>query len=55
MNRKERRTIKAPTQYRALEYCELNMICPISDSGIVMDNPTVTTNGVVRSIAYAQQ
>lgn len=45
----------APTQYRPLEYCELKIICPMRDSGIVSDNPTVTTNGVVRSMAYAQQ
>lgn len=55
MNKKEITTIKAPTQYKALEYWRLKTICPISDRGIVNDNPTVTTNGVVRSIAYAQQ
>jgi len=55
MNRNDRRTMDAPTQYRALEYCELSIICPINDSGMVMVNPTETTKGVVRSIAYAQQ
>jgi hypothetical protein len=55
MNKKDRRTIQAPTQYKALEYWELKIICPIKESGIVMEIPTVTTNGVVRSMAYAQQ
>jgi hypothetical protein len=55
MNRKDKRTMNAPTQYRALEYCEFKIICAISDSGIVMVNPTETTRGVVRSMAYAQQ
>ena len=45
----------APTQYRALEYCLLIIIWPINDNGIVIESPTVTNNGVVRSIAYAQQ
>jgi len=51
MKRKERKTIHAPTQYNALEYCELRIICPTRDRGMVKDNPTVTTKGVVKSIA----
>ena len=49
MNKKDERTIQAPTQYVALEYWALKTICPIKDSGMVMDIPTVTTNGVVTS------
>ena len=55
MNKKESSTMKAPTQYKALEYWELRIIWPIKDRGIVNDNPTVITKGVVSSIAYAQQ
>lgn len=55
MNKKEKNTMKAPTQYNPLEYCDRRIICPIKDSGIVKDSPTVTTSGVVNSIAYAQQ
>jgi hypothetical protein len=47
--------MNAPSQYQALEYCELSKICPIRDRGMVIEIPTVTTNGVVRSMAYAQQ
>jgi len=43
----------APTQYTQLEYCEYWIISPISESGIVSEMPTVTTSGVVRSMAYA--
>jgi hypothetical protein len=51
MNRKERRTIKAPTQYRALEYWELRTIWPIRERGMVIERPTVMTKGEVRSMA----
>ena len=51
----EHSTINDPTQYSILEYWLLSIICPINDNGIVIDSPTVTTKGVVRSIAYAQQ
>ena len=37
-----------------LEYCWYWNISPMSDSGMVRDRPTVTTNGVVRSMASAQ-
>ena len=30
------------------------IIWPISDSGMVKDNPTVTSTGDIKSIAYAQ-
>lgn len=55
MKRKERTMTNAPTQYNPLEYCELIIICPTKDRGIVNDSPTVTTSGVVRSIAYAHE
>lgn len=53
MNKKEMRTTAAPTQYTQLEYCEYCIISPMSDKGIVRDRPTVTTRGVVSSMAYA--
>lgn len=49
----EKNTNVAPIQYSALEYRFCITICPINDSGIVRLSPTVTINGVVRSIAYA--
>lgn len=54
-NKKEINTTPAPTQYTQLEYCEYWIISPISDSGMFSDKPTVTTSGVVSSIAYAQR
>lgn len=51
MNRKEMKTIPAPIQYMALEYCAYCTISPMRESGMVMDRPTVTTSGVVRSMA----
>lgn len=53
MKRKDSKTMHAPTQYNALEYCWLSAICPIRDNGIVNDSPTETTNGVVKRMAYA--
>jgi hypothetical protein len=51
----EKKTIAAPTQYMALEYWACRKIWATRDRGIVRLMPTVTTSGVVRSIAYAQQ
>lgn len=48
------RIMMAPIQYATLTVCELRTICPTSEIGIVKLNPTVTTNGDVKSIAYAQ-
>jgi hypothetical protein len=53
MNKNDTNTTAAPIQYTMLEYCWYCIISPIRDSGIVSDRPTVTTSGVVRSIAYA--
>jgi hypothetical protein len=53
-NRKDTNTTAAPIQYIMLAYCWYWIISPMSDSGIVRDKPTVTTKGVVSSMAYAQ-
>lgn len=53
MNKKESRTIPAPTQYKKLENCWYCIISPIRESGIVRDSPTVTISGVVSNMAYA--
>lgn len=53
--RNEQTTSTAPIQYMALEYWPCRKIWATRDRGIVKLRPTVTTNGVVRSIAYAQQ
>lgn len=45
----------APSQYVPLDCCEFRMIWPTIDKGIVMLSPTVTTNGEVSSMEYAQQ
>jgi hypothetical protein len=37
-----------------LEYWWYWIISPIRERGMERDSPTVTTSGVVRSIAYAQ-
>lgn len=55
IKRNERTTTAAPAQYSKLADCELSIICPIRDIGIVNDRPTDTISGVVRSMAYAQQ
>lgn len=51
----DRNTIAAPTQYSGLAYCPCRIIWPTRESGMVRLRPTVTTSGVVRSMAYAQQ
>ena len=53
--RNEQKTTAAPIQYMALEYWPCRKIWAMRDRGIVKLRPTVTTRGVVRSIAYAQQ
>ncbi len=53
MKRNEATTKAAPTQYIQLENCAYWIISPMSDRGIVSDSPTVTTSGVVSSVAYA--
>jgi hypothetical protein len=55
MKRNDINTMPAPTQYTQLEYCEYWIISPMSDRGMFRESPTVTTRGVVRSIAYAQR
>ena len=49
----DRKTITAPSQYTGDAYWDCRNISPTKDSGIVRLRPTVTTRGVVRSIAYA--
>lgn len=49
------KTTSAPIQYMKLEYWPYWSISPTNERGIVSDNPTVTTSGVVRSIASAHE
>ena len=52
-NTNDTNTTAAPIQYTKLEYWPYWIISPMSDSGIVRDRPTVTTSGVVKSMANA--
>lgn len=47
----DKKTIAAPNQYTGDAYWDCRNICPTKDSGMVRLRPTVTTRGVVRSIA----